>query len=380
MNELIQTLPACRAARPLPARAVPARAARRATRSPCAPAASPCTTPAAASCSAPPTVTLHVNVQVASGAFYRAVAARGSIGAGEAYMAGDWQCDDLVALVRILVRNRELLDGMERGLARLGGWLLRGAHALRRNTLRRQPAQHRRALRPRQRLLRAVPLRGPDVLLGLLGRRRETRSRRLPRASSIASAASCDLGPADHVLEIGTGWGGFALHAAAHFGAASPPRPSRAEQCALARARVAAAGLARSRHRAAAGLPRPARSVRQAGLDRDDRGNRRRVPRGVLPGSSAACCARTAWRCCRRSPSRTTATRRRCKSVDFIKRHVFPGSFIPSIQAMLSAKTAASDLALVELEDFGPPTRARSQAWRQRFLRAAAGGAPPGVR
>ncbi len=64
---------------------------------------------------------LNVNVRVANGAFYRAVAARGSIGAGEAYMAGDWQCDDLVALVRILVRNRELLDGMESGLARLGG-------------------------------------------------------------------------------------------------------------------------------------------------------------------------------------------------------------------------------------------------------------------
>ena len=40
--------------------------------------------------------------------------------------------------------------------------------------------------------------------------------------------------------------------------------------------------------------------------------------------------------------------------VDFIKRHIFPGSFIPSIEAMLRAKTRASDLALVHLEDFGP--------------------------
>jgi cyclopropane-fatty-acyl-phospholipid synthase len=49
-------------------------------------------------------------------------------------MDGLWSCDDLVALVRILVRNRDLLDRMETGLARLGGWALRGLHALRRNT------------------------------------------------------------------------------------------------------------------------------------------------------------------------------------------------------------------------------------------------------
>ena len=54
--------------------------------------------------------------------------------------------------------------------------------------------------------------------------------------------------------------------------------------------------------------------------------------------------------------------------VDFIKRHIFPGSFIPSIEAMLRAKTRASDLALVHLEDFGLSYARTLQAWRQRFL------------
>ena len=49
------------------------------------------------------------------------VAGNGSVGAGEAYMDGLWHCDDLVALMRMLVRNRDLLDAMETGLARLGG-------------------------------------------------------------------------------------------------------------------------------------------------------------------------------------------------------------------------------------------------------------------
>ena len=58
----------------------------------------------------------------------------GSVGAGEAYMEGQWDCDDLVALVRLLVRNRELLDGMEGGFAAIGGALLKLWHEFRRNT------------------------------------------------------------------------------------------------------------------------------------------------------------------------------------------------------------------------------------------------------
>jgi cyclopropane-fatty-acyl-phospholipid synthase len=81
-----------------------------------------------------PTATLRVTVWVDDPAFYRAVAAQGSVGAGEAYIRGDWRCSDLVALVQLLVRNRDLLDSMERGVARVGGWLLKGWNRLRRNT------------------------------------------------------------------------------------------------------------------------------------------------------------------------------------------------------------------------------------------------------
>lgn len=87
--------------------------------------------------------------------FYRAVAAQGSVGAGEAYMDGLWECDDLAGLVRLLVRNRALLDGMEIGLAKLGALAMRALHALRRNT---RGGSRRRALRSRQRLFPPVPV------------------------------------------------------------------------------------------------------------------------------------------------------------------------------------------------------------------------------
>ena len=81
-------------------------------------------------------VTLHATVRVRDPAFYRLVALNGSVGAGEAYMDGLWDCSDLVALVRILVRNRDLLDAMETGVASIASWAMRGLHALQRNTRR----------------------------------------------------------------------------------------------------------------------------------------------------------------------------------------------------------------------------------------------------
>jgi cyclopropane-fatty-acyl-phospholipid synthase len=75
-----------------------------------------------------------LRIHVAHPDFYRAVAANGSVGAGEAYIDGLWRCDDLVGLVRALVVNRDKLDDLESGFARCAGWALRSWNALRRNT------------------------------------------------------------------------------------------------------------------------------------------------------------------------------------------------------------------------------------------------------
>ena len=86
-----------------------------------------------------------IRLQVHDAGFYRALAGQGSVGAAEAFMDRHWDCSDLVGLVRLLVRNRDLLDGMEGGPARLGGWALKAWHALRRNTrdgARRNIAAH----------------------------------------------------------------------------------------------------------------------------------------------------------------------------------------------------------------------------------------------
>jgi len=70
-----------------------------------------------------------VTLRVLDPGFYRALATHGSVGAGQAYMDGLWQCSDLVGLIRLLARNRDLLDGMETGSARLGGLAMKALHA-----------------------------------------------------------------------------------------------------------------------------------------------------------------------------------------------------------------------------------------------------------
>ncbi|CAM5418404.1 hypothetical protein RLIN73S_00006 [Rhodanobacter lindaniclasticus] len=106
--------------------------------------------------------------------------------------------------------------------------------------------------------------------------------------------------------------------------------------------------------------------VRQAGLDRDGRGDRCAVSGRLFPQARQPVEAG--------GPGAGAGDHHRdhryaqaLKSVDFIKRHVFPGSFIPSISALLAAKTRASDLSLIRLEDFGSSYAQTLKAWRERF-------------
>jgi cyclopropane-fatty-acyl-phospholipid synthase len=309
---------------------------------------------------------LRVQVRVHDMAFYRALAGNGSVGAGEAYSQGLWQFDDLVALVRLLVRNRDLLDGMESGLARLGGIGLRLMHALRRNSRagsRRNIAAHYDLgndffglfLSPDLMYSSAVWAGTGDTLDEASTRKLDLICRKL------------DLRPGERVVEIGTGWGGFALHAARHYGCHITTTTISREQHAEGARRIAEAGfggqvtLLLKDYRDLEGQYDKLVSIEMIeaiGASYME-GYFGKVARLLKPQGLALIQAITI---------EDHRYLRALKSVDFIKRHVFPGSFIPSISAMLTAKTRASDLALVHLEDFGSSYARTLQAWRTRFL------------
>jgi len=309
---------------------------------------------------------LQIHMEIFDPAFYRAVATHGSVGAGEAYMDGLWHCDNLVGLVQLLVRNRDMLDGMESGLARLGGIAMRGWHALRRNTRdgsRRNIAAHydlgndffNLFLSPDLMYSSAIWTDSSDTLEIASTRKLERICRKL------------DLKPTDRVVEIGTGWGGFALYAAQHYGCHVTTTTISREQHALASERVTAASMGER--------------VELLLEDyRDLRGQYDKLVSiemveaigapyldvyfeklgSLLKPDGLALLQAITIEDHRYAQALT--------SVDFIKRHVFPGSFIPSINALLASKTRSSDLALTQLEDFGHSYALTLKAWRERFM------------
>jgi len=309
---------------------------------------------------------LRVTVWVDNPAFYRAVGAQGSVGAGEAYIRGDWRCDNLVALVQLLVRNRALLDGMERGPARLGGWLLQGWNWLRRNTRegsRRNIAAHYDLGNAFFSLFLSRDLMYSSALYAEPGDTLEVASQR--KLARICTQLQLKAG--DRVVEIGSGWGGFAVYAALHHGCHVTTTTISREQYALATERVASAGLQDKvtvllkDYRDMEGQYDKLVSIEMIeaiGAQYLDT-YFATLTRLLKPDGLALLQAITI------EDERYEQARR---SVDYIKRFVFPGSFIPSLHAIMAAKTRSSDLQLIGQYDFGQSYALTLRAWRRRFL------------
>ncbi len=314
-----------------------------------------------------PADTLHATVRVYDAAFYRQVAGNGSVGAGEAYMDGVWECDDLVALMRMLVRNRDLLDAMETGLARFGGIAMRAWHTLRRNTRSGS-----------QRNIAAHYDLGNDFFHLFLDDNMMYSSAIFARADEsleVASTRKVDricqklaLSANDRVVEIGSGWGGFAIHAARNYGCHITTTTISREQYDLARERVHAAGLdgrvevLLEDYRDLSGSYDKLVSIEMIEAIGHQYLDSYFTKVGALlePQGMALIQAITI---------EDHRYAQALRAVDFIKRHIFPGSFIPSISAMLSAITRTSDMKLYQLEDIGPSYAVTLATWRERFHR-----------
>ena len=309
---------------------------------------------------------VFVELRVHDPAFWRQLAGNGSVGAGESYMDGAWDCDDLVGLVRLLVRNRDHLDAMDSGLARLAGWAMRLVHSLRRNTRsgsRRNIAAHYdlgndffRLFLDDNLMYSSAIFASPDDTL------EQASTRKLDRICD-----KLDLGPDDHLVEIGTGWGGMALHAARTRGCRVTTTTISREQHALASSRIAEAGLSDrvtlllSDYRDLDGQYDKLVSIEMV----EAIGHQyldtyfATCARLLRPGGLALVQAITI---------EDHRYAQALSSVDFIKRHVFPGSFIPCASALVGAAAQAGRLRLLNLEDFGHSYALTIRHWRERFM------------
>lgn len=307
----------------------------------------------------------HATVRVHDPRLYTLVALRGTVGVGEAYMAGYWSTDDLVAVVRLFVLNKAVLDGLERGLARVALPALKAWHALRPNSrdgARANVAAHYDLGNDFYRLFLDETMMYSCAVF-------EHPQMTLAEASTAKNERICRklaLTPADHVLEIGSGWGGFALHAAARHGCRVTTTTISREQYALARERVHAAGL----------------DDRVTVLCEDYRDLRGRFDKLVSIEMIEAVGHRyldTYFRACSKllAPDglmllqaitiRDQEYERARRSVDFIQRYIFPGGFLPSVRAIADTVARVTDLRALHLEDFGPHYATTLRHWRGRF-------------
>jgi cyclopropane-fatty-acyl-phospholipid synthase len=185
---------------------------------------------------------LKAAIVVHDKSFYTDIAFGGSIGAAESYVAGSWSTDDLTKLIRIIILNRHVLAGIEGGKARLSVPFHRLLHLLRKNTVsgsRKNIAAH-------------YDLGNEFYSLFLDESMTYSCGIFMNRHSSLhdASIAKYDricrkllLSGDDHVLEVGGGWGGFAIHAARHYGCRVTTTTISKEQYEYARKQVYQEGL-----------------------------------------------------------------------------------------------------------------------------------------
>lgn len=314
--------------------------------------------------SGPDPIRLHVRVHDPE--MFRRIALGGSVGVAEAYMEGQWTSDDLVGLVRIFLRNRDLLDRMETGVARIAGTLLRFWHSLRRNTAggsKKNIAAHYDLGNPLFKLFLDDNLMYSSALYADPSESLEVASRR--KLDRICQ--KLDLQPGDRVMEIGTGWGGFALHAAQHYGCHITTTTISAEQHDLAAQRIGAAGLAdrvtllKSDYRALTGKFDKLVSIEMIeAIGHQYLGTYFGKIDELLTEEGAALIQAITIEDYRYERALT--------DIDFIKRHIFPGSFIPSVGAMCNAVAKSSRLRLINLEDIGDSYALTLREWRKRFL------------
>lgn len=305
-------------------------------------------------------------IQVEDPRFWRSVAFRGSVGAGESYAKGWWTSDSPTDVVRLFARNQSALSGLEGGLAVLSRPVLALYHGLRRNNESGSQNNIRAHYDLSNEFFALFLDPSMTYSCGYYAHAGVT----LEEASLAKIDRLCQklqLQAGDHLLEIGTGWGAFAIHAASKYGCRVTTTTISKEQHSLAAKRIQAAGLGDrvtlllEDYRKLEGQFDKLVSVEMI----EAVGAAyypeffRTCGRLLKPGGTMALQAITI------ADQNYESARR---SVDFIQRHIFPGSCIPSVTALCSAMTQSSELRLVDLEDIGPHYVKTLKSWRENLL------------
>ncbi|MDQ3379934.1 MAG: cyclopropane-fatty-acyl-phospholipid synthase family protein [Actinomycetota bacterium] len=303
-----------------------------------------------------------ITLEIRSDGFFRRVATRGTIGLGESYTAGEWAADDLPAFIALLFRNARAARERHPRLSRL---------------LNARPRPNRRQglLRARRHIGYHYDL-GNDLFRLMLDETMtyscavfEHPDEPLAVAQQRKLRQVCDkleLTPDDRVLEIGCGWGSFALVAAGEYGVHVTGLTISGEQAELARARVAAAGLSdrvtilEEDYRAHEGS-----YTKLASIEMLEAIGERQFP--TFFGACERFLEADGIACIQTILVPDDRYERYRRSADWIERYVFPGCLIPSLAALESSMAGGSQLSVRSAEEIGENYGETLSRWRSRF-------------
>jgi cyclopropane-fatty-acyl-phospholipid synthase len=298
--------------------------------------------------------------------FYSKAVLGGSIGSAEAYMNGLWSADDLTTALRILALNRDIFEHLDKGWSKLSAPLHKIWHFLRKNTRtgsRKNIVAHYDLGNDFYRLFLDDTLTYSCAIF-------EHNDSTLKDASIAKYERICrklEIGPHDRVIEIGSGWGGFATYAAQNFGCRITTTTISDQQFQLAKQRFADSGVAdridlvMKDYRELKGKYDKLVSIEMIEavghhyLDDYFRTCSRLLEEDGMMLLQAITIADQVYE-------------RHTRTVDFIKRYIFPGSCIPSITAISSSIAKATDLRLFHLEDITPHYARTLACWRKQFF------------
>lgn len=323
--------------------------------------------------SLPQGIAAEAQIVVRDTAFFRRCVLSGDVGFGESYVAGEWDSPDVAAVLAWFLLNIDdapTLSGSARRLAR--GWALnlmrfvnRAGHLARRNTLRKA----RENIRAHYDVSNAFFDKLLDPSMMYSGAIWDGADDTLERAQERKNEALCRLlrlKPSDHVLEVGTGWGGWSIHAASRHGCKVTTLTISEQQFILARDRVMRAGLGDridvrlADFREWRGSYDKIVSIEMMeAIGHDflpefcgflDRSLRRD---GLLALQFITC-----------PDSRYSQFRR---GVDYIQKHVFPGSLLLSLNRVNDQLSRAGGFVVNHVSDHGPDYARTLREWRRNL-------------
>ena len=299
---------------------------------------------------------------------YRDFVKGGSIGAAEAYIAGKWSSPDLTAVIRIFARAQQQTDALEQKKP----WLTKLKYALLHRSNRNSQAGSKKNILAHYDLGNELYSRFLDPQMMYSSAIYPQEEATLAEAQQHKLLTICqrlELKASDHLLEIGTGWGGLAIYAAQHYGCKVTTTTISDAQYAYAKQRIEELGLTeqitllKKDYRDLTGEYDKLVSIEMIEA----------VGFEYLPSFFQQCNQRLKPGGKLLIQSITIADQRfdyYKHNVDFIQRYIFPGGFLPSVTVLTQNLTQHTELVTESISDIGLDYAKTLAHWREAFLNA----------